>query len=247
MQAAREADTRLKGEPRIDRYLLQFWPAPPEADRVLKQTTEHAAYWHGFARGLPPAPTAEQRAEAARLAEVEKAHEREQARLRAEARSWGGRLPSERLRRVSGNALAMARLDRDVSEAIAAADPEVQRAIARWVARRAYDVAGLASIDWIAPALLAMDRAQPLPPPFDDMEHVWPRLWADEQVPSSTVTLPGGRIHNFSQQAAAVPALFEAVEADPLQASLDALWAAAAAFGTDYRDLLQEVRDAFDL
>jgi hypothetical protein len=65
MQAGREADTRLEGEPQIDRYLLQFWPAPPEADRVLKQTTEHAAYRHGFARGLPPAPTPEERDEAA--------------------------------------------------------------------------------------------------------------------------------------------------------------------------------------
>jgi hypothetical protein len=68
MQAAGEADTRLDDAPQIDRYLLQFWPAPPEADRVLKQTTERAAYWHGFARGLPPAPAPEERGEAARPA-----------------------------------------------------------------------------------------------------------------------------------------------------------------------------------
>ncbi|SFO11710.1 hypothetical protein [Actinomadura madurae] len=247
MQAARDADTRLDDEPQIDRYLLQFWPAPPEADRVLKQTTEHAAYWHSFARGLPPAPTPEEQAEAARLAELEKERERERAKLRFETHSWGGHLPSERLRRVSGNARAMARLDRELGEAIAAADPQVQREVARWVARRAYDVAGLTSIDWIAPALHAMDQGRDLPPPFDDFEQVWPRLWADERVPSTTVTLPHGQIHNFSQQAAAIPALFGAVESDPLQAALDALWAAAAAFGTEHPSLLQEVRIAFKL
>ncbi|MEV2198022.1 hypothetical protein AB0I02_44650 [Streptomyces phaeochromogenes] len=32
-----------------DRYLLQFWPAPPEPARLLKQTSGAAAYWHDFA------------------------------------------------------------------------------------------------------------------------------------------------------------------------------------------------------
>jgi hypothetical protein len=80
MDAGNEADTRLDDEPMHDRYLLQFWPAPPEADRVLKQTSDHAAYWHGFASGLPPAPTPEERgearAEAARQAGLEKERDR---------------------------------------------------------------------------------------------------------------------------------------------------------------------------
>ncbi|MFC5749572.1 hypothetical protein [Actinomadura rugatobispora] len=251
MRAARDADTRLEDEPLIDRYLLQFWPAPPEPDRVLKQTTEIAAYWHEFARGLPPAPTPAERAEAARLAELEKERkqerEQEKARLRSEMLLWGGQLPSERLRRVAGNAPGLVRLDRDLAESIAATDPELQRDIARWAARRAYQVAGLTGIDWIAPALAAMQQGRDLPPPFDDFEQVWPRLFADESVPRTTVTLPQGEVDNFSQQAAAVPALLGAVSADPLQAALDALYAAAAAFGTDYRGLFQQVRDAFDL
>jgi hypothetical protein len=51
MDQAREKDTRVDG-PRLDSYLLQFWPAPPAPDRVLKQTAAIAAYWHDYARNL---------------------------------------------------------------------------------------------------------------------------------------------------------------------------------------------------
>ena len=50
-----------------DRYLLQFWPDPDGAtrpDAVLRQTSEPAAYWHAYARELPPPPTAVERAAA---------------------------------------------------------------------------------------------------------------------------------------------------------------------------------------
>jgi hypothetical protein len=50
MDAGRALDTRMEQEPEADRYLLQFWPAPPEPDRVVRQTSEIAAYWHGYAR-----------------------------------------------------------------------------------------------------------------------------------------------------------------------------------------------------
>nr|BAJ19076.1 hypothetical protein [Streptomyces sp. SANK 62799] len=56
MDQAREQDTRLDEEPQLDRYLLQFWPAPPEPDRVLKQSAAIAAYWHDYARRQPPPP-----------------------------------------------------------------------------------------------------------------------------------------------------------------------------------------------
>jgi hypothetical protein len=39
----------------------------------------------------------------------------------------------------------------------------------------------------------------------------------------------------------ALPALLDAAGADPLQAALDAVYAAVAAYGEDYRTLLQEV------
>ncbi|WP_433733954.1 hypothetical protein ACQP0C_17585 [Nocardia sp. CA-129566] len=50
MDQARQKDTRLDDEPLLDRYLLQFWPALPEPDRVVRQTSEIAASWHDHAR-----------------------------------------------------------------------------------------------------------------------------------------------------------------------------------------------------
>ena len=41
--------TRTDGEPEIDRYLLQLWPAPASPDAVVRQTSKGAAYWHGVA------------------------------------------------------------------------------------------------------------------------------------------------------------------------------------------------------
>lgn len=50
MDAGSGKNVREDDEPRTDdRYLLQFWPAPLEPARLLKQTSGKAAYWHDFA------------------------------------------------------------------------------------------------------------------------------------------------------------------------------------------------------
>jgi hypothetical protein len=46
MDAANEADVRMDGEPALDRYILQLWPAPPAPDAVLQRGSEQAEYWH---------------------------------------------------------------------------------------------------------------------------------------------------------------------------------------------------------
>lgn len=73
MDAGHEASPPMDGEPLVDRYLLQFWPAPPAPDRVVKQSSAQAAYWHDVARKTPPPPTAEQRAEQQRERECKEA------------------------------------------------------------------------------------------------------------------------------------------------------------------------------
>ncbi|WP_228539438.1 hypothetical protein [Nocardia sp. XZ_19_385] len=55
MDQAREKDVRLDDEPLQDRYLLQFWPAPPEPDRIVRQTSQDAASSHAWARKQPDA------------------------------------------------------------------------------------------------------------------------------------------------------------------------------------------------
>ncbi|MBT2396353.1 hypothetical protein [Streptomyces sp. ISL-100] len=87
---------RDAGELVLDEYLLRFWPSPPAPDRVVKETSQTAAYWHEFARKQPPGPTPEEHAEAERQAREEQEH----TTLRQEMDAWGGRLPSDRLRNV---------------------------------------------------------------------------------------------------------------------------------------------------
>jgi hypothetical protein len=51
MDEARQQDTLLEGEP-IDKYLLVFWKAEPEPDRVVKQTSQVAESSHNWAQSL---------------------------------------------------------------------------------------------------------------------------------------------------------------------------------------------------
>ena len=96
----------------------------------------------------------------------------------------------------------------------------------------------------MAPALAAAELGQALPPPFDDRARVWQLLHSDRRVPRTTVTPLRGGPGIKSQQHMAVPALFAAVHADPLQAALDSLYAAVAVGGS-HRLLLDEVRRTF--
>ncbi|MEU8034588.1 hypothetical protein AB0C13_39565, partial [Streptomyces sp. NPDC049099] len=166
MDAAHEEDTRLRDEPQLDRYLLQFWPAPPLPDRVVKQTSGMAAYWHDYARTLPAPPTPAERAEAerqARLAQEQAERERELAYERWE---WGGRSPSPALRDVDGNVRGLLDFDAALVHAIDAAGPAAQRAVALLAARRACEAAGLAELVWIAAGLTDVSEGRPLPPPL---------------------------------------------------------------------------------
>jgi hypothetical protein len=51
MDEAKEKDSRFDDEPELDRYLLQFWPAPPAPDRVVRQDSSFAEYLHRVTRG----------------------------------------------------------------------------------------------------------------------------------------------------------------------------------------------------
>ncbi|MDQ0710976.1 hypothetical protein QFZ55_000428 [Streptomyces luteogriseus] len=187
MDRASEEDTRLGDEPQLDRYLLQFWPAPPQPDRVLKETSQIAAYWHRYARTLPPPPTPAERAEAARRERLARETAEREQRLAHERRHWGGRLPSDGLRTVGGNVSGLRDFDPALLHALDAAGPVTQRAVARFAARRACEAAGLTALDWVAHALTALAEDRPLPPPFDDDARMWHALAADPDVPDRTV------------------------------------------------------------
>lgn len=238
--------TRREDEPVLDEYLLQFWPAPYEHDRIVKQTSKSAAYWHQVVSELPALPTPDERAEAERITR-EKAEQEErelrERRERAEKKEWGGRLPSDRLRSVGKVAAEMRRLDVALVHAVDEAGPKIQRAITRWAAHRSCDVAGLSSVDWIARGLAELDRGLPFSPPLDDPRTARRFLSSDPQIPSTVITLPDGT--NASQQEVALVALVIGADPDPLKAVLLALHAAAGAHGTRWHDLLTEVRSEF--
>jgi hypothetical protein len=88
MDAGHQAGPPTDGEPLVDRYLLQLWPAPPEPDRVIKVTSAQAAYWHKSAR---ESPTPAERAELKRERERKAAEQR----LAEETERRGGAPPTE--------------------------------------------------------------------------------------------------------------------------------------------------------
>ncbi|WP_405658496.1 hypothetical protein OG379_01715 [Streptomyces sp. NBC_01166] len=304
MDEAHQQDTRLNDEHQLDRYLLQFWPAPPALDRVLLQTSAYAAYWHDYARRQPPPPTPAERAEAELLSRRAQEQAEQERRLAYERWDWGGKSPSQTLRDVGGNVRGLLPFDPALVHAIDAAGPATQRAVALLAARHACEEAGLAQLDWIATALTALARGCPLPPLFDDPARLWQALESDPRVPDRTVgrpvpperspadegahtprpqpgqaprpvgpaaaatelpSPPGQPMPRpldratralevtigppdpsprMSQPHMAIPALLGAAEADPLQAALDAVYAAVATYGEDYRTLLQQVWSA---
>ncbi|WP_218105194.1 hypothetical protein [Micromonospora rhizosphaerae] len=226
-------------------------------DAVLRQTSGEAAYWHGYARRLPPPPTPEQRAEAERRAQLERERRQEEYRLRKEARRWGGRPPGERLRGLDGRGAVtlMARLDRDLVDDVVAADPGTQRRIARWAARRAHVMAGIADLDWMAPAWAALERGDALPEPFTNPAAMWRRvtghdLTAETRVVARLVEVPLGPTTDLSYLggtplSAAVKALTDAALPDPLEAALGAVWTTATAYGAEAAVFLADVRRPF--
>ncbi|MDS0138627.1 hypothetical protein H5970_27545 [Amycolatopsis sp. CM201R] len=245
MDAGRERDTRLGGEPLQDSYLLQFWPAPPAPDVVVRETSAIAAYWHGFARELPPPPTDEelaQRREARQRAEEEARAKAERERL---LREWGGVLPPSPVRELPpGSLREFAKRDRALVGAAVTAGPEVCRALARRVAHLAFERAGLDGVGWIADGLRALDEGSPLPPPFGDWTAARDRLLSDPAVPQTLVRTPDGRHDNALQQAMAFPAIFAAAGEDAWEALGAALSAAEHTYGDDRARLREEVRAA---
>jgi hypothetical protein len=170
MDAAHEQDTRAGGEPAVDRYLLQLWPAPAAADMIVREVSAIAAYWHGVARDTPPAPappTPEELAAAAGREAEERARQQEESERERELRRWGGTLPSDALRSCGAGAAHLAKADRALADQLANLDPETQRQVAHWVATYACELAGEGPLAW-GEALSALERGEALPGPFDD-------------------------------------------------------------------------------
>ncbi|WP_112238518.1 hypothetical protein [Kribbella monticola] len=237
MDTGHQTPPQLDEEPLVDRYLLQFWPALPEPDRIIKQTSAQAAYWHHERRKTPPPPTPEQRAERERERERQQAEDR----LAEELRGWGGRPPSDRLREI-WKAYHLALDHRDLLDALEAASPDKQRAMVRWMTRRTCHEAGLDRYEWVTAALDRIERgddprgalqipAEAFGPGASDGPHAFfVAGWSDNlELPAKVMTI-------FSPLR----------EDDPLRATIDALWVARDVFGPNRTEaFVGELRQAF--
>jgi hypothetical protein len=161
-----------------------------------------------------------------------------------ERSSYGGSLVAPWLRDLPAAVGPLEQLDRHLLDALAAADPQRQRAVAVWAARQACAVSRLVELDWISQALTAVESGHPLPEAFHETATVWNRLLTDPTAPTSVVVGPGGT-PNCSQQAMAFPALLATSESDPLVAAVDALYTAAITHGPAWPELFERARRQF--
>ncbi|GGN85138.1 hypothetical protein GCM10010112_65230 [Actinoplanes lobatus] len=232
----------------IDAYLLQFWPSPAEPDRIIRQTSRCAAYWHQANRQAEPSP--EQAAtETAQLADAE-----EEWLLRV----FQGRVPNQRLRAVAlaGYSHSLNDIDMDLTFALAEADDGVHRAVAAWAALRALEIARLTELPELAPSVAAIRQGGRAVAPFDGTGYWYgaltspiPETPVPPLSPVPAAHTPDGEVpedHTQIRETAAIYALLATGEADSLAAALSAATSAAEAFGGDlYLQFLSDLRQAF--
>lgn len=127
MDTAHAVDTRCAGEPQVDRYLLQFWPAPPSRERIVKQTSESARYRHSVSWDPPPTSTSAAKPPAGPVPDPSAPSAGSEGKVEAS----GGESAQERLTRIGGNARLLVDLDPELAYAIADASAARQRELAR--------------------------------------------------------------------------------------------------------------------
>lgn len=142
-----------------------------------------------------------------------------------------------------------------VAKEFAQWDTEKQRRVTRWLARRAFEVAGLATLDWARPALEALDRGEPLP--FPDRRAVF-RLISAAALVTATTGLPLDQLENrltdeqradlrerIDRAPIAVITIFNTANPDPARALEDTFTTALETFDGRTEDLLTELRAQF--
>ncbi|MEU8240850.1 hypothetical protein AB0C07_21620 [Actinoplanes missouriensis] len=241
MDAARDAESNYDGE-LIDTYVLQFWPGPPGPDRVLRQTSSCAAYWHQANRQAPKK----------RAAKKKKQSEEDNWLLNL----FRGRVPNRRLRAIANYASPLAAIDLDLTFALSEADDGVHRAVAAWAALQALEIAELTGLPELAPSIAAIRRGGRAVAPFDG-SGFWaealtsriPKTPVPPLFPAPVVGTPSADVpedHTQIREDAAVYALVATGEDDSLTAAISAVADAATTFGGDrYRQFLSDLRQAF--
>lgn len=247
MDEAWDVESNYDGE-LIDTYLLQVWPSRYEPDRILRQTSRCAAYWHQANRQAEAAPE-QAAAEAAQLADAD-----EEWLLRV----FHGRVPNQRLRVVAkaGYSHGLNDIDLDLTFVLAEAEDGTHRAVAAWAALQALKIAQLTELPELASSVAALRQGGRAVAPFDGTGDWFAALTSS--IPETPVppvfAAPAdhpasGEVpedHTQMRETAAIYALLATGEEDSLVAALSAVTAAATAFGGDlYQRFLSDLRQAF--
>ncbi len=247
MDQARDVESTYDGAV-IDTYLLQLWPGPAGPDRIVRQTSSCAAYWHQANRQAEP---------------PREQHEAETAQLADENETWmlglfGGRSPNQRLRAVAeaGYSHTLNDIDVDLTFALAEADDRMLRKVAGWAALQALEFAELTELPELAPSVAAIRAGGRAVAPFDGTgswaealvspipETPVPPLFPVEPGPVASWGVP--EEYSQAREWPAIQALLATGEDDALVAALTAVANAAMAFGGDqYQDFLSRLRQEF--
>jgi len=133
----------------------------------------------------------------------------------------------------------------DLEFAIAAVDDDLHRRIAVWSAVRCLRESGLLDLTPFAPAVDALRRGDPPPPPFDDAGHCWTVF--EEASPALTPVLsPLADEGTHAAQHWALMTIFHAAHPDSLVAALGNVVSLAFVSGRDgYREAFAELRRRF--
>ncbi|MGU3584063.1 transposase [Rhodococcus sp. C26F] len=229
----RDARPAPRDTAETERYLVQIWKTaqPKQMERLHKTDSvgNDEIVTHPTPNWWDPDPAGD-----ASLY-IRFGYDRMAEWAKQEAIQWGGRPPSAKLRR-NLVALGIAGRDRALADAITRARVPKLRRIAAWAARRAYTRAGLAEIDWIRPALDALDAAESLPHPFGPRETPLLRK-AFEDDPAIDDVLPAVGIALHIVATATAP--------DPLNAAFQCLDIAARTDDSNYAALIADLRREF--
>ncbi|MBT0770777.1 hypothetical protein KIH74_17675 [Kineosporia sp. J2-2] len=207
MDEGRAADVVMAEEALVDHYGLILWPADPAPEQIVRQTSEIAAYWHDVRHHV-------------------------KARQRRILSWWGENPPSERLIDIHA-ARWLVRRRRDLAEALAAAEPAAQRAVAYWAARRCCAEARIDHIDPIAAALRMQSRNEMLPPGFERWPFLRTARQETQQARARAAMGDAEAPHGIHRQSWTLTALQGADDENPLLAAIRALTEGAMVFEDD--------------
>lgn len=170
--------TRSPGDPVVDRYALDLWPAPVAPPRLLRRTavrarvgddrTDTAPLPLDLPWPRPWVPLAEHREHLEAQEAAERARQEAEWRERHRVATWGPVPPTPLLESLGSGAARLSLLDRSLLDALVGAQAPAQRRVAVRAAAAVLAAGGDAARAALAEPLAELEAGRPLPAGFRD-------------------------------------------------------------------------------